>query len=155
MSDDSGGAWREMTALTDHPTRAKWTPGGGGLMVHSLVFDPTRPSRLTVGVAAAGGLRSDDDGRPWTPSNKGLRADFLPDKYPEVGQCVHHMEMHPQTTDVIYQQNHCGVYRSDDAGNSWTDISAGLPSRFGFPFAVLPTSSDTIFVVPEEARKRA
>ena len=150
MSDDGGGAWREMSALTDHPTRAKWFPGGGGLMVHSMVFDPTRPSRLTVGVSAAGVFRSDDEGQTWTPSNKGLRADFLPDKYPEVGQCVHHMEMHSQTTDVIYQQNHCGVYRSDDAGDSWTDISDGLPSRFGFPFAVLPTDGDTIFVVPEE-----
>jgi len=150
VSDDRGGAWREVEALTDHPTRAKWFPGGGGLMVHSMVFDPTRPSRLTVGVSAAGVFRSDDDGRSWTPNNAGLLADFLPDKFPEVGQCVHHMEMHPQRPEVIYQQNHCGVYRSDNGGDSWTDISEGLPSRFGFPFAVLPRSGDTIFVVPEE-----
>jgi len=150
VSDDGGDAWREVESLTDHPTRAKWFPGGGGLMVHSMVFDSTRPSRLTVGVSAAGVFRSDDEGRSWTPSNKGLLADFLPDKFPEVGQCVHHMEMHPQNTNIIYQQNHCGVYRSDDAGDSWIDISAGLPSRFGFPFAVLPSDGDTIFVVPEE-----
>ena len=80
-----------------------------------------------------------------------MRADFLPDKFPEVGQCVHHMEMHPQQPDVLYQQNHCGVYRSDDGGDSWTDISDGLPSRFGFPFAVLPRDGDTVFVVPEES----
>jgi len=150
VSDDGGGGWREIESLTDHPTRNKWFPGGGGLMVHSMVFDSTRPSRLTIGISAAGVFRSDDEGGSWTPSNKGLLAEFLPDKFPEVGQCVHHMEMHPQNADIIYQQNHCGVYRSDDAGDSWVDISGGLPSRFGFPFAVLPTAGDTIFVVPEE-----
>jgi photosystem II stability/assembly factor-like uncharacterized protein len=150
VSDDGGDNWREVTSLTDHPTRDKWNPGGGGLMVHSIVFDPSRPSRVTVGLSVAGVFRSDDDGATWAPSNKGLLADFRPDKYPDVGQCVHHMEQHPTRADVIYQQNHCGVYRSDDAGDSWTDISAGLPSRFGFPFAVLPAQGDTIFVVPEE-----
>jgi photosystem II stability/assembly factor-like uncharacterized protein len=150
VSDDDAASWREVEALTDHPTRAKWFPGGGGLMVHSMVFDPTRPARLTVGISAAGVFRSDDDGRSWTPSNTGIRADFLPYEAPAVGQCVHHMEMHPQKPDIIYQQNHCGVYRSDNAGDSWTDISSGLPSRFGFPFAVLPRDGDTVFVVPEE-----
>src|SRR5262249_25837667 len=149
-SDDDGACWREIESLTDHPTRARWVPGGGGLMVHSMAFDPTRPARLIIGISAAGVFRSDDGGRSWTPSNTGIRADFLPDEAPEVGQCVHHMEMHPQQPDVIYQQNHCGVYRSDNAGDSWTDISAGLPSRFGFPFAALPRRGDTIFVVPEE-----
>jgi photosystem II stability/assembly factor-like uncharacterized protein len=75
----------------------------------------------------------------------------MPDKFPEVGQCVHHMEIHSQNPDVLYQQNHCGVYRSDNAGDTWTDISEGLPSRFGFPIAVLPHDGDTIFVVPEES----
>jgi photosystem II stability/assembly factor-like uncharacterized protein len=151
VSDDRGESWREVPALTDHPTRARWFPGAGGLMVHSMAFDPSHPSRLTVGLSAAGVFRSDDDGRSWTPCNKGVRADFLPDKFPEVGQCVHHMDMHPQQPSVLYQQNHCGVYRSDDAGDSWTDISAGLPSRFGFPLAVLPHDGNTIFVVPEES----
>jgi photosystem II stability/assembly factor-like uncharacterized protein len=150
VSDDHGEHWREVTALTDHPSRAKWTPGGGGMMVHSIVFDRTRPSRVTVGVSAAGVFRSEDDGATWAPRNQGLRADFLPDKYPEVGQCVHHMEMHPDDPNVVYQQNHCGVYRSEDGGDRWIDISDGLPSRFGFPFAVLPARGDTIFVIPEE-----
>lgn len=151
VSDDRGDTWREVSSLTDHPTRAKWFPGGGGLMVHSMVFDASRPSRLTVGVSAAGAFRSDDDGASWIPKNAGVRADFLPDTLPEVGQCVHHLEMHSQTPDVLYQQNHCGVYRSDNGGDSWTDISAGLPSRFGFACAVLPGDGDTVFVVPLES----
>jgi len=151
VSDDRGESWREVPALTDHPTRAKWFPGAGGLMVHSMAFDRSRPSRLLVGLSAAGVFRSDDDGQTWTPRNAGVRADFLPDKEPEVGQCVHHMEMHTQQPQILYQQNHCGVYRSDDGGDKWTDISPGLPSRFGFPFAVLPRDGDTVFVIPEES----
>lgn len=151
VSDDRGESWREVPALTDHPTRAKWSPGAGGLMVHSMAFDASKPSRLTVGLSAAGVFRSEDEGRTWSARNSGVRADFLPDTFPEVGQCVHHMEIHSQQPNVLYQQNHCGVYRSEDAGDSWTDISEGLPSRFGFPFAVLPHDGDTVFVVPEES----
>lgn len=151
VSDDRGESWREVPALTDHPTRAKWFPGAGGLMVHSMAFDPSKPSRITVGLSAAGVFRSDDEGRTWEPKNTGVRTDFLPEKFPDVGQCVHHMEIHPQKPDILYQQNHCGVYRSDDAGDTWTDISEGLPSRFGFPFAALPHDGDTVFVVPEES----
>jgi photosystem II stability/assembly factor-like uncharacterized protein len=151
VSDDRGDSWRELPGLTDHSTREKWSPGAGGLMVHSIAFDPANASRITVGISAAGVFQSDDDGRTWTPKNTGVRADFLPDKFPAVGQCVHHMEGHPQQPNVLYLQNHCGVYRTDDGANSWTDISEGLPSRFGFPFAVLPHDGDTVFVVPEES----
>jgi photosystem II stability/assembly factor-like uncharacterized protein len=151
VSDDNGRRWSEVPALTDHPTRAKWSPGAGGLMVHSIAFDQTRPERLTVGVSAAGVFRTDDGGATWTPKNTGVRADFLPEKFPEVGQCVHHMEIHRSLPDVLYQQNHCGVYRSDDGGDTWVDISDGLPARFGFPLAVLPHDGDTIFVIPEES----
>ncbi len=151
VSDDRGDSWREVPSLTDHPTRAKWSPGAGGLMVHSIAFDPSRPARLTVGVSAAGVFRSDDGGASWAPRNAGVRADFLPEREPLVGQCVHHLEMHPQRPDVLYQQNHCGVYRSDNGGDTWTDISSGLPSRFGFPFAALPRDGNTVFVIPEES----
>ena len=151
VSDDGGERWREIESLTEHPTRAKWFPGAGGLMVHSIGFPHGRPLRLVVGLSAAGVFRSDDSGATWAPKNTGVRADFLPDKFPEVGQCVHHLEVHPQASDVLYQQNHCGVYRSDDAGETWVDISEGLPSRFGFPIAVLPNQGDTIFVIPEES----
>jgi len=151
VSRDAGEHWSEVATLTEHATRAKWVPGAGGLMVHSIAFDPTRRQRLTVGISAAGAFRTDDEGATWTPKNTGVRADFLPDKFPEVGQCVHHLEAHPSNPNVLYQQNHCGVYRSDDAGDTWVDISNGLPSRFGFPLAVLPHDGDTIFVVPEES----
>lgn len=151
VSDDGGNRWREVRSLTDHETRAKWFPGAGGLMVHSMAFDAARPRRLMVGMSAAGAFRSDDEGVTWTPKNSGVRADFLPDKFPPVGQCVHHLEGHPQNPDVLYQQNHCGVYRTEDGGDSWIDISEGLPSRFGFPIAVLPGDGDTIFVIPEES----
>jgi photosystem II stability/assembly factor-like uncharacterized protein len=151
VSRDAGEHWSEVSALTEHPTRTKWVPGAGGLMVHSMAFDPAKRSRVMVGVSAAGAFRTDDDGATWIPKNTGVRADFLPDKFPEVGQCVHHLEGHPTDGNILYQQNHCGVYRSDDAGDHWVDISAGLPSRFGFPLAVLPNDGDTIFVIPEES----
>jgi photosystem II stability/assembly factor-like uncharacterized protein len=151
VSENGGDEWREVPALTDHETRSNWFPGAGGLMVHSMAFDTSRPSRLIVGLSAAGTFRSDDEGGTWLPKNTGVRADFLPDKFPLVGQCVHHLEMHSSNPDILYQQNHCGVYRSEDAGDTWLDISEGLPSRFGFPLAVLPQEGDTIFVLPEQA----
>lgn len=150
-SDDAGATWREVPGLNDHPTRDRWNPGAGGLMVHRVCFDPQRPARIFVGISAAGVFRSDDGGSTWVPKNAGVRADFLPETLPEVGQCVHSLVTHPQDATVLYQQNHCGVYRSDDAGDAWTDISDGLPSRFGFALAVHPHEGDTVYVVPEEA----
>lgn len=149
-SSDGGDTWEEVRGLTDHPTREKWFPGNGGLMVHSMCIDPTNPARMFVGISAAGVFRTDDGGESWSPKNTGVNADFLPEKDPEVGHCVHHMEMHTSDPTTLYQQNHCGVYRSDDSGDSWTDISEGLPSRFGFPIAVHPHDGDTIYVVPLE-----
>ncbi len=150
-SVDGGNTWKEVRSLTDHPTRSNWSPGAGGLMVHSICFDPGNPERMFVAISAAGVFRTDDGGKSWTPKNKGVRADFLPDKFPQVGQCVHHLEMHPSRPEILYQQNHCGVYRSENGGDDWIDISEGLPSRFGFPLAVHPYDGDTIFVVPEES----
>lgn len=150
-SDNDGGEWYEVKSLTNHRTRKRWQPGAGGLMVHTIVLDPVRRERLYVAISAAGCFRSDDDGRSWQPFNRGVRTDFLPTKFPVVGQCVHKMVMDPQRPAVLYQQNHCGVYRSDDAAAHWTDVSRGLPSRFGFPIAVHPHESGTIYVVPETA----
>ena len=149
-SDDRGRSWQEVTTLTDHPTREKWTPGAGGLMVHSMCFDSENSDRLYVGISAAGVFRSDDAGKSWSPKNQNVRADFLPDKFPEVGQCVHHLETHTSNPEILYQQNHCGVYRSEDAGDTWIDISDGLASRFGFPMAVHPHDGDIIYVIPQE-----
>jgi len=120
-------------------------------MVHSICCDPANADRFYVGISAAGTFLTEDGGVSWAPKNSGVLADFLPDKYPAVGQCVHHMEMHPEEPNTLYQQNHCGIYRSDDGGNHWIDISEGLPSRFGFPLAVDPNDGDTIYVVPEES----
>jgi photosystem II stability/assembly factor-like uncharacterized protein len=149
-SGDEGKTWDEVQSLTDHPTRDKWMPGAGGLMVHSICPDPVNAQRVFVGISAAGVFRTDDGGKTWTPKNHGTRADFLPDKFPIVGQCVHHLEQHPRQPNLLYQQNHCGVYRTEDAGETWIDISEGLPSRFGFPIIISPRDPETIFVIPEE-----
>ena len=152
VSRDAGRTWADVPALTSHSTRAQWNPGAGGLMVHSIVPHPTDPSRMHIAISAAGTFETSDGGATWEPRNRGVLADFFPepDQYPEVGQCVHHLEAHPQHPEVLYQQNHCGVYRSEDGGRDWTDISAGLPSRFGFPILVHPHRGDTIFAVPEQ-----
>jgi len=149
-TDDGGKSWREVRSLTDHPTRSKWHPGAGGLMVHTILPDPANTRRLWVGISAAGCFRSDDDGKSWQPANKGVRADFLPKKFPEVGQCVHRMALDPHRPGVLYQQNHCGQYRSDNGGATWVDIARGLSSRFGFPIVAHPHESGTIYVVPEK-----
>jgi photosystem II stability/assembly factor-like uncharacterized protein len=150
-STDGGNSWAELHSLTEHPTRGQWMPGAGGLMVHSICFDPTNRQRMFVGISAAGVFRTDDGGKSWSPKNTGVRADFLPHQFPPVGQCVHHLEMHSSKPEILYHQNHCGVYRSENAGEAWIDISAGLPSRFGFPLAVHPHDGDIIYVIPEES----
>jgi len=150
-STDGGATWSEVRSLTDHATRKDWAPGAGGMMVHSICFDHKNPQRMYVGISAAGVFRSDDGGQTWNPKNKGVRADFLPNKFPAVGQCTHHLEIHPSNPDILYQQNHCGVYRSENGGDDWIDISEGLPARFGFPLAVHPHDGDTIYVIPEES----
>ena len=110
------------------------------------------PQRLYIAISAAGAFRSDDGGKTWTPANKGVAADFMEDdKFPEVGQCVHKLLLHPANTDRLWQQNHCGVYRSDDRGASWERLEDnGLPSGFGFPIAIDPADPDVAYVVPEE-----
>ena len=150
-SEDRGLTWREVTALTQHESRKRWHPGGGGLMVHSICPDHQNTQNLCVGISAAGCFATEDGGATWEPRNKGVRADFLPDTLPEVGQCVHHMESHPARSGVLYQQNHCGVYRSDNAGRDWEDISEGLTGRIGFPLVVHPRDIDTLYVIPVES----
>lgn len=147
---DRGAHWTEVTSLTKHKTRSQWNAGAGGMMVHSIVPHPEKPGRMHVGISAAGTFETVNDGKTWNPRNRGVLADFHPDLYPEVGQCVHHMEAHPDRPQVLFQQNHCGVYRSDNGGKDWTDINDGLPSRFGFPLLVHPRYPETIYVVPEQ-----
>lgn len=153
-SDDRGVNWSPVTSLNARAATDNWFPGGGGLILHTIVVDPARPERLYVGISAAGVYRTDDGGASWQPMNRNVRADFMPDPHPETGHCVHKLVLSASVPDRLYQQNHCGVYRSDDGGNWWEDISEGLPSRFGFPMAIHPQDPDTVYVVPLTADDR-
>jgi len=145
-SGDWGQTWEEVTSLNNHSTRSLWSPGAGGLMVHSIQC--LGKGRVVIAISAAGTFRTLDDGATWTPFNAGVRADFRPDKYPEVGQCVHKLLAHPRNPEALYQQNHCGIYKAKLNAKKWTDISRGLPSRFGFGLAVPAAEKDTLFTVP-------
>lgn len=152
ISQDSGKSWQLNESLYDHPHRENWYPGAGGLCLHTIIPDPIEPERIYVAISAGGCYRTDDGGKTWNPYNKGVRADFLADKFPEYGQCVHKVAIHPKRPNVLFQQNHCGVYRSDNNGADWIDIGEGkLPSRFGFPIAIHPHDPDTIYIVLEES----
>ena len=154
VSRDRGETWTLNEPLFDHPHRGKFNPGAGGLCLHTILSDPVNPNRMYIAISAGGCYRTDDGGLTWTAKNKNVRADFNPDPLPEFGQCVHKMAMHPSQPDVIYQQNHCGVYRSDNGAEDWVDIGEGqLPTRFGFPIAVHPTDPRTIYTVPEESQE--
>ncbi len=149
-STDGGRSFTPLPALREHPTRPQWQPGGGGLILHHILPHPADPARLHVAISAAGVFHTADGGESWEPRNRGTRQDYAPEdqRYPEVGQCVHSIAMAAGNPDLIYQQNHCGMYRSTDAGRNWTSIEAGLPSTFGFPAAAHPRDPDTVFLLP-------
>lgn len=147
-SDDGGRSWVEIEGLSRHPTRDRWQPGAGGLCLHSIQIDPTNPRRIFIGISAVGVVGTEDSGESWTMLNAGTRAEFQPEKYPEYGQCVHKLLMSPLDSSLLFQQNHCGVYRSGDGGEKWTEITEGLPSDFGFPMALHPREPETAWVVP-------
>jgi len=149
ISTDNGVHWSLNEGLANHPTRDLWNPGAGGLCLHTIVVDPTNSQRMWVGISAVGCMRTDDGGQNWVFLNKNVRASFQPDIYPEFGQCLHRMIQHPTQPDVLYQQNHCGIYKSLNAGDDWIDIQNNLPSEFGFPIALDPHNPDTVFVVVE------
>jgi photosystem II stability/assembly factor-like uncharacterized protein len=150
-SHDGGKSWTLNEGLWNHPHREKWQPGFGGLCLHTIVPDPTNPKRMFVAVSTGGVYRTDDGGKSWQVKNKGVRAQFLPDKYPEFGQCVHKIALHPSNPKRLFLQNHWGLYRSDNAGDSWTDIANGVPSDFGFPIVVHPHDPDTVYILPLES----
>ena len=151
MSDDGGMNWQEIRSVADHPTSKHWFPGMGGLCLHSMALDELNPARMWVGISAAGVYGTSDGGESWKPLNKGVRADFIPDEVDlEFGQCPHKLLGHPQKDGLLYQQNHCGTYRSDDGGKVWIDITDGLPSRFGLALGLHPHDPNTLYVLPED-----
>lgn len=151
-STDRGESWTLNESLYDHPHRGKWNPGAGGLCLHSIVLDPRDKNRMYVAISAAGVYRTEDGGKTWEPRNKNVLADFEAKTFPEYGQCVHKLALHPSNPDILFQQNHCGVYRSDDRGDDWIDIGEDkLPSRFGFPIVIHPHDPKTIYVMLEES----
>jgi len=149
-SDDGGETWQHVAGLQEHPSRPEWQPGGGGLILHSMVLHPTDSRQLWVAISAGGVFYSDDGGETWQARNRGTRADYLPEdqRFPDYGQCVHCLVMAPGTSERLYQQNHCGMYRSDDGGQNWDSIEAGLPSSFGFPAAAHPRDPATLYLAP-------
>ena len=148
-STDGGKSWQEVSGLRRHPTGPQWQPGAGGLCLHTVLLAPDDPRRMYTAISAAGAFRSDDGGESWRPVNRGLKSEgFLPEPDAEVGHCVHRLAMHPARPDVLFMQKHWDVMRSDDAGESWREISGNLPSDFGFPIEVHAHEPDTVYVVP-------
>lgn len=150
-SRDGGESWSLVRGLFDHPHRPRWMPGNGGLTLHTILCDPVNADRMYAGVSAGGVYRTDDGGKNWQARNKGIRVTFSPEKYPDFGQCVHKFAFHPARPERLFLQNHWGLYRSDNSGDSWQDIAHGVPSDFGFPVLIHPQDPDCVYVVPVES----
>jgi len=159
-SSDGGDSWEMVPGISNHEHARKWHPGNGGLCMHTIVRDG---KRVHLGISTGGHYLSEDGGQTFAPANRGVGAGFVPDPYPEFGQCVHKIASHPDAPGRLYMQNHggwperpgIGVLRSDDHGHTWRSISKGLPSDFGFPVIVHPHDPDTVFVMPLEPWTRA
>ncbi|MFO0953196.1 MAG: exo-alpha-sialidase [Isosphaeraceae bacterium] len=147
-STDAGATWHELSGLRQHPSGPQWMPGAGGMAVHTIVIDPTNPDRMFVAISAAGVFRTDDGGKTWSPKNRGLRSQYIPDPDAEVGHCVHRIALHGARPNVLFMQKHWDVMRSDDFGDTWREVSGDLPTDFGFAINVHSQEPDTVFVVP-------
>jgi len=147
-STDGGQAWEELPGLRGHASGPFWQPGAGGMCLHTLILDPATSGRMFAAISAAGVFRSDDGGQSWRPVNRGLQSEGIPDSDAEVGHCVHRLAMHPSRPEVLFMQKHWDVMRSDDAGESWREVSGNLPTDFGFPIDVHAHEPDTVYVVP-------
>ncbi|MEX0618371.1 MAG: hypothetical protein WDZ76_01695 [Pseudohongiellaceae bacterium] len=147
-STDGGENWKEVSGLRGHGTGMQWTPGAGGMCLHSILLDKNDPERIYVAISAAGAFRTDDGGKTWKPITRGLHSPYIPDPTAEIGHCVHRIAMHPSHPDVLFMQKHWDVMRSDDRGDNWYEVSGNLPSDFGFPIAVHAHEPNTIYVVP-------
>jgi photosystem II stability/assembly factor-like uncharacterized protein len=147
-STDGGQTWQELAGLRGHGSGPAWQPGAGGMCLHTILLDPSRPGRIFVAISAAGTFRTDDAGRTWQPVNRGLHSLYIPNPTAEVGHCVHRIAMHRSRPEVLFMQKHWDVMRSDDGGESWREISGNLPTDFGFPIDVHAHEPETIYVVP-------
>jgi hypothetical protein len=152
-STDAGATWSLERGLYDHPHRPQWQPGGGGLCLHTILPDPNDSKRMHIAISTGGVYRTDDGGANWQARNVGVRAQFMPPDqwYPEFGQCVHKIVSHPTKPERMFLQNHWGLYRTDDGGDSWTDIANGVPSDFGFAMQIDRKDPETVFIVPLES----
>jgi photosystem II stability/assembly factor-like uncharacterized protein len=148
QSTDGGQSWRELAGLRGHGTGPQWQPGAGGMCLHTILLDPSQPGRIYVAISAAGAFRSDDAGKTWTPINRGLRSQYIPDPTAEVGHCVHRIALNAARPKVLYMQKHWDVMRSDDGGDNWREISGNLPTDFGFVVDVHAHEPETVYVVP-------
>ena len=147
-SMDGGASWAELPGLRTHGTGPAWQPGAGGMCLHTVILDPTNPERIFIAISAAGAFRTDDGGATWKPINNGLNSRYIPNPTAEVGHCVHHMAMHPGRPQTLFMQKHWDVMRTDDAGESWREISGNLPTDFGFVVDVHAHEPETVYVVP-------
>jgi photosystem II stability/assembly factor-like uncharacterized protein len=144
---DGGKSWQELPGLRSAKGNL-WQPGAGGMCLHTILLDPSQSNRIFVAISAAGAFRSDDAGQTWRPINRGLKSEQIPDPDAEVGHCVHRIAMHSARPGILFMQKHWDVMRSENAGDSWNEVSGNLPSDFGFPIDVHAHEPDTIYVVP-------
>ncbi len=147
-STDGGQTWQELPGLRGHGTGPRWQPGAGGMCLHTILLDPSNPQRMFIAISAAGAFRTDDAGKTWRPINRGLRSQYIPDPTAEIGHCVHRIALHRSRPEVLFMQKHWDVMRSDDAGDSWHEVSGNLPTDFGFVIDVHAHEPETIYVVP-------
>jgi photosystem II stability/assembly factor-like uncharacterized protein len=147
-SSDGGRSWHELDGLRGHGSGPHWQPGAGGMCLHTILLDPSDTERIFIAISAAGAFRTDDGGKTWKPINRGLRSEGIPNPEAEVGHCVHRIAMHKARPNTLFMQKHWDVMRSDDAGESWREVSGNLPTDFGFPLDVHSHEPETIYVLP-------
>jgi len=145
---DGGKSWNELAGLRGHGTGPQWAPGAGGMCLHTILLDHANPQRMYVAISSAGAFRTDDGGTTWKPITKGLRSLYIPKPDAEIGHCVHRIAMHPSRPNLLFMQKHWDVMRSDDAGESWHEVSGNLPSDFGFVIDVHAHEPETVYVIP-------
>ncbi len=155
-SEDNGDTWQPVAGFNDHPMYSKWTgdeqdgtPDGPTL--HSILVDPRDARHLYMGMSSGGVFESTDKGADWKPLNKGCVADFLPDADAEYGHDPHCVRLHPQAPDILYQQNHCGIYRMERPAGTWVRIGTSMPKKvgdIGFPMVLHPRDAKSAWVFP-------